>query len=196
MHSNSYNQPLAALQKLQAGNLRYRTQGPFHQADSLHRKGLLEGQHPFAAVLACSDSRVPPEIVFDQRLGDLFVIRSAGHVLDDTVLGSLEFALVQLRVPLVVVLGHENCGAVTAALSLEPVGSHLAHLLESIRPGLDQVRSSGGDAVAIAVEAHIRVTVASLKREALFAEHLKQGKLKIVGLHYNLGTGTLTAVAD
>ncbi len=196
MHPDSQNESLAALQKLCAGNLRYRTQGPFHRVDSLHRKGLLEGQHPFAAVLACSNSRVPPEIVFDQRLGDLFVIRNAGHVLDEAVLGSLEFALVQLRVPLVVVLGHENCGAVTAALSPESVGSHLARLLERIRPGLDRGCSSGGEAVALAVEAHIRATVASLKCEALFAEHLRQGKLKIVGLRYNLSAGTLTAVAD
>lgn len=117
--------PDAAWQRLMAGNLRFRTGRQRHPHEQLAwRESLVEGQHPFACVLACADSRVPPELVFDHGLGDVFTVRSAGEVLDDAVIGSLEYAVEHLGVRLIVVLGHESCGAVQAAVELVHGGGH------------------------------------------------------------------------
>jgi carbonic anhydrase len=151
-----------ALARLIEGNKRYadgQAQGP--RRDSARRAEQAEGQTPFAVILTCADSRVPPEIVFDQGIGDLFVVRVAGNTANnDVTLGSIEFAVSVLHCPLVVVLGHEKCGAVTAALDAavngQRPGRHLAALIDPIRPA---VQSGELDA---AVEENVRLQVAHL----------------------------------
>jgi carbonic anhydrase len=126
-----------AIQSLKAGNERFIT-GNLSNKDTYaeDRKVLCEGQHPFAVVLCCSDSRVAPEIIFDQRLGDLFVIRNAGNVVDEDVLGSVEYAVDHLETPLVVVLGHSSCGAVTATCQGSDLPGHILDLAKRIKPSI------------------------------------------------------------
>jgi carbonic anhydrase len=182
----------AALTLLRDGNERYRTKSHFHQIDEDRRQQLQAEQHPFAAILCCSDSRVPPEIVFDKRLGDLFIIRNAGNVVDDVALGSIEYAVMHLDVKLVVVLGHEKCGAVTATVKNVPAHGHLASIMSRIRPAVEKVKDCSGDIVAQAIDAHILEMLAALRREPELGERIAQQGLKVVGMRYNLDTGTLT----
>lgn len=128
-----------ALQALKAGNERFVT-GNLSNKDTYaeDRKALCAGQHPFAVVLCCSDSRVAPEIIFDQKLGDLFVIRNAGNIVDEEVLGSIEYAVEHLETPLVVVMGHSACGAVTATCQGGDLPGHILDLAKRIKPSLDQ----------------------------------------------------------
>ena len=125
--------PEAALERLKAGNARFVTdKAEKRVSDAKMRAELAKGQHPFAIILACADSRVPPEFLFDQGLGDLFVVRVAGNVTGEEVLGSIEYAVAHLHVPLVVVLGHEKCGAVKAALDqVEPEGNLASSYVKS-----------------------------------------------------------------
>jgi carbonic anhydrase len=127
-----------ALQSLKAGNERFVT-GNLLPKDTYaeDRKALCEGQHPFAVVLCCSDSRVAPEILFDQKLGDLFVIRNAGNVVDEDVLGSIEYAVEHLGTPLVVVMGHSCCGAVTATCQGDDLPGHILDLAKRIKPSIN-----------------------------------------------------------
>lgn len=187
-----------ALQRLLEGNDRF-------VEDRLHRvplgarlKEVAPAQAPFAAVLGCSDSRVPAEIVFDSSLGDLFVVRNAGHVLSPSVVGSLEFAVLQFRVPLILVLGHTRCGAVQAAITAradEPAPGSIAAVIEGVRPAVERVRSAQGNLLSHAVTAHIEDTVAALRAGPVFAPLLEEGKLKIVGARYDLDTGEAQLVA-
>ncbi|MCZ0904563.1 carbonic anhydrase, partial [Microcoleus sp. HI-ES] len=116
-----------------------------------------QGQHPFATILACSDSRVAPEIIFDQGLGDLFDIRVAGNFLDDVVLGNIEYAALELGVPLLVILGHERCGAVKAALDGKAVPGHISTLVAAIKPAGDSTKGQTGDAWDNAVRANVKM---------------------------------------
>ena len=127
-----------ALQALKAGNERFVT-GNLSNKDTYaeDRKRLCEGQHPFAVVLCCSDSRVVPEIIFDQKLGDLFVIRNAGNIVDEEVLGSIEYAVEHLGTPLVVVMGHAACGAVTATCQGGDLPGHILDLAKRIKPSIN-----------------------------------------------------------
>jgi len=189
-----------ALARLHAGNASFRA-GCFSNAvQSGCVEELLAGQHPFAAILCCSDSRVPPEILFDQSLGDLFVVRNAGHVLDDASLGSLEYAVEHLGVQLIAVLGHEKCGAVTATVAAEtahaaPVKDHIPSIMSLIRPALEKVRGQAGDPVANTIDTHIVETVNRLKAEPVMVEASSRTGLQVVGMRYNLGDGTVTPVA-
>ncbi|KOY56091.1 carbonic anhydrase [Streptomyces sp. XY332] len=184
--------PEAALRELSAGNVRWRT---FHEAhpDATRtvRQALVGGQHPFAVILGCVDSRVPPELVFDQGLGDLMTVRSAGEVLDDAVLGSIAFGVVELAIPLVVVLGHQSCGAVTAAVraaeGLEQLPGHLRYLAQQIRPAVD--RSLRREArVDAAVTENVRLVRSRLAAEPDLAARVTAGKLAVVGARYELTT--------
>lgn len=191
-----------ALARLHAGNESFRA-GCFSNAVHSGRvQELLAGQHPFAAVLCCSDSRVPPEILFDRSLGDLFVVRNAGHVLDDASLGSLEYAVEHLGVQLIVVLGHEKCGAVTATVAdaaetahKTRVKDHIPSIMSLIRPALEKVRGQAGDPVANTIDAHIVETVNRIKAEPVMEDGINHAGLQVVGMRYNLGDGTLTPVA-
>lgn len=198
----------AALERLLAGNARHVAGDSRHpHQDPRWCSSLAAGQHPVAAVVGCSDSRVPPELVFDQGFGDLFVIRSAGHTLGSSALASLEFALVNLRTPLVVVLAHSSCGAVTAAITGVRDGHHLPNLLARIADGIgDTIGDNIPDAiaadaetraqlVATAVRTHLCREVAYLRDEdPVVAPLHAAGSVGVVGLYEDLATGQAEVV--
>jgi carbonic anhydrase len=177
-----------ALQKLEEGNARFVAGAakPDWFAD------LSEAQHPFATILGCSDSRVPPEILFDQGLGDLFIVRVAGNVVGAGVLGSLGYALEHLHTPLFVVLGHEKCGAVQAALSAKFQGHReqrtIGELVDAIVPALEGIEA-GESAWDRAVEANVQYAVRQLAATPGGREAVKAGCIELVGAIYELATG-------
>lgn len=153
---------------------------------------LANGQHPFAVVVTCSDSRVPPELLFDQALGDLFVIRVAGNVLDSVSLGSVEYAVDHLHTPLVVVLGHENCGAVTATVEGGVPPGSIGAITFLIQPSVDKVRAMGIDGRELcekAADENIKATLEDLKRSPVLKHLMDCGKLTLVGAKYHLASG-------
>jgi carbonic anhydrase len=184
-----------AWSRLLAGNERFR-QGrgrPAPTRDELAR--LSDGQRPFATILGCSDSRVPPEWVFDAAPGELFVIRVAGNVFSPEVAGSLQYAGSHLRTPLFVVLGHEGCGAVAAALQTRDAGAHhlsrIKILIDSILPALSDVPPDGSpsDLLARGVESNVRWTMNQILSTPEGRARATEGKLKLVGAVYELATG-------
>lgn len=179
-----------ALARLKAGNRRYATHHLKHPDQSERRMHEVEKeQHPFAVILGCSDSRVPPEILFDQGLGDLFVVRVAGNVPDDEVIGSIEYAVEHLHTPLVVVLGHEQCGAVTAATH-PAEANHTRSFTEWLRPLVDAVRGQPGDLVHNAMCLSVTRIVQDLRAsEPVLKDAVEKGHVRIVGAHYELNTG-------
>ncbi|MFI8104546.1 carbonic anhydrase [Streptomyces sp. NPDC086023] len=182
--------PAEALRELAAGNRRWRANRQRHPHESpAVRRQLVFGQAPFAVVLACIDSRVPPELVFDQGLGDLMTVRSAGEVLDEAVLGSVAYGALELEVPLVLVLGHQSCGAVKAAVHADETGerlpAHIQYLADQIRPAID--RTQHGEArVDATVTAHVRLVRDRLRCEPDLAERIAAGRLAVVGARYEL----------
>jgi carbonic anhydrase len=190
--------PDSVLAELKTGNahhVRHQYQHP-HETVARQRE-LVAGQHPHAELLSCADSRVPPEIVFDQGLGDLFVVRVAGNVATDTEIGSLEYGAEHLHIPLLVVLGHESCGAVTAAVQGGKAEGHLAALLNLIKPAVEQSRGVSGDPVANAVRTNVQMVVQQLRSSTpILSELVAHGKLKIVGGVYSLETGEVTWLSD
>lgn len=189
--------PDAALQKLMDGNRRYIDQKRTFPDQSRSRIiEVAKGQNPFATILGCSDSRVAPEILFDQGLGDLFDIRVAGNFIDNVVLGNMEYAVLELGVPLLVVLGHERCGAVKAALDGKPVPGHIGSLVRAIKPAVYATIGQPGDAWDNAVRANVKMSVNNLKaRSPILAKAIKAGTLKVVGGRYDLDTGTVEIIA-
>jgi len=187
-----------ALAELKAGNehhARHQYHHP-HENEARQRE-LTSAQHPHAEILSCADSRVPPEIVFDQGLGDLFVVRVAGNVATDTEIGSLEYGAEHLGIPLLVVLGHEKCGAVTAAVNGGPPKGHIAALGDLIKPAVEKTRGLPGDPVANAVRSNVELVVKQLRSSTpLLSELVAHGKLKIVGGVYSLETGKVTWLPD
>jgi carbonic anhydrase len=167
--------------------------------DTSTRAQLAAGQDPFAAVVGCSDSRVPMEYALDAGYGDVFAIRTAGHTLGETVLGSIEFAVAELGVPLVLVLGHTSCGAVTAAQRTldtgETPGANVGALVERILPSVIASREVGGTTVNEAVAVHAQRTVERLRElSPVLSQAEASGKLKIVGAVYDLATGAVTVL--
>lgn len=195
----------AVLEELLAGNDRYAHDRPSHPHQGRRtRAALAVGQHPAAAILACSDSRVPPTLIFDQGLGDLFIVRNAGQVLSPDALASLEFAVLELDVPLIVVLGHQCCGAVRAAAATfggddVPEG-HLAQVLAPLAPSVAFAsRQAGGDDLEVLSElaglAHLRLTVKALRRAGpIIAGRVAEERLGVVGLRYEFSTGLTSRV--
>jgi carbonic anhydrase len=190
--------PDSVLAELKAGNehhARHQYQHP-HETAARQRE-LISGQHPHAEILSCSDSRVPPEIVFDQGLGDVFVVRVAGNVATDTEIGSLEYGAEHLHIPLLVVLGHESCGAVTAAVEGGEVEGHIASLVNLIKPAVEKSRGLPGDKVSNAVRANVTMVVDQLRASnPVLAKLVAEGKLKIVGGVYSLETGKVTWLSN
>ncbi|KUM72969.1 carbonic anhydrase [Streptomyces curacoi] len=184
--------PEEALRELAAGNRRWSTFRERHPDESpTVRQSLTSSQHPFAVVLGCIDSRVPPELVFDQGLGDLMTVRSAGEVLDEAVLGSVAYGVLELDIPLVLVLGHQSCGAVKAAVQADGTGgrlpAHIQYIADAIAPNID--RTKEGDArVDSTVDANVRAVRARLAAEPDLAAKVDAGKLAIVGARYDLTT--------
>lgn len=188
--------PDAALQKLLEGNQRFVQHQPQYPDQSAAR--LLEvaqAQHPFATILSCADSRVPAEIVFDQGIGDIFDVRIAGNIATPEALGSIEYAVTLLDSPLLMVLGHERCGAVTAAVKKEELLGDISTFVKAIKPAIDKVKDQPGDAVENGVVANVQYQIEQLKRSRLLTERLESGKLKIVGGRYDLDTGKVSIIA-
>jgi carbonic anhydrase len=188
----------SALAELKAGNehhVKHRYTHPHENAQRLSE--LASGQHPHAEILSCADSRVPPEIVFDQGLGDLFIVRVAGNVATDTEIGSLEYGAEHLHIPLLVVLGHESCGAVTAAVQPGEAEGHIKALVDLIKPAVEKSRGEPGDPVNNAVRANVQMVVQQLRASTpVLSELVAHGKLKIVGGIYSLQTGKVIWLMD
>jgi carbonic anhydrase len=171
---------------------------PSQSAQRLHE--VAKGQHPFAIILSCSDSRVPPEIVFDAGLGDLFVVRVAGNTAADAAIGSIEYAAEHLGAPLLVVMGHRRCGAVQAALaalnSSEPAPGHLDAFITPIIPAAKMAKQTGTDHVLdLAVQENVRRVVEQLTTsKPILAEMVHEHKLAIIGCVYDLDTGHVNIV--
>jgi len=182
-----------ALQTLLAGNARFVAGQSTHPDQSVDRRAALAGgQSPFAVVLTCSDSRVVPELYFDQGLGDLFVIRNAGNVLDDHVIGSMEYAVDHLHVPLIIVVGHEKCGAISAALAGGEIPGHIHSITDDLAPVIEQTKDLPGDKVDNVVRANAQRDVGILLHvEPIIKEAVTAHKLLIVPARYDLDTGKI-----
>ncbi len=185
-----------ALDRLKAGNARFvsgNARFPTGQKEVL--ADLAKDQQPYATVLGCSDSRVPPELVFDAAFGELFVIRVAGNVLGPSIMGTLQYAGAHLHTPLFIVLGHEGCGAVTAALASKFHGarhrSRIALLLEGIVPALDTLDPTlpPETLLSVAVEANVRWTVRKVLESPEGKARAAEGDMKLIGAVYDLHTG-------
>ena len=196
-HGTAALSPDKALAQLMEGNRRYAAVHPKHpHQNTARRKELIAGQHPFACILACADSRVSPEIVFDEGLGDLFVVRVAGNIVDDAVTGSLEYAVEHLGTPLILVMGHNSCGAVTAATGDGEPSTHIQSLVTAIAPAVAEAKQRQGDLVSNAIEANVRLVVRQLSTsEPILSKAIAGGKLKIAGGTYQLSTGLVKLLA-
>lgn len=179
-----------ALALLKEGNRRYIAHKEMHpDASPERRHELVKGQHPYAVIVGCADSRVPPELVFDAGFGDLFVIREAGNVVDSVVVGSVEYAVEHLGTKLVVVLGHEQCGAVTAAVKHTREG-HITSIVKAIEPAVAESKSQPGDPVHNCVVANARRAAAQLRAsKPILAKATHEGGLKVLAALYDLETG-------
>lgn len=187
--------PDAALQKLIEGNQRFTQHHPEYPDQSQARiLEVAQAQHPFATILSCADSRVPAEIIFDQGIGDIFDVRIAGNIATSEVIGSIEYAVVLLGTPVLMVLGHERCGAVTAAVKNQALPGEISSFVKAILPAIDQVKEQPGDAIDNAVLANVHYQIEQLKRSPLLTERLQSGELKIVGGRYDLDTGRVTII--
>ncbi len=186
--------PDSALVELKAGNDRYvKGQSTAFQTLTKERTASATKQKPFAIVVSCSDSRVPPEEVFDQGVSELFVIRTAGGVLDKAVLGSIEYAAEHLGVRLIVVLGHERCGAVTASVESGEAAGNIGYIVEQIKPAVESAQKLKGDLLNNAIHENMSLIQHQIATaEPVLKELTEKGELKIVGAYYDLDEGTVT----
>ena len=194
--------PRDAFDLLLAGNQRFVSGAPEHpNQDAARRAEIAPSQQPFAVLFGCSDSRLAAEIIFDRGLGDLFVVRTAGHVAGAEVLGSIEFGVGVLDAPLVVVLGHDSCGAVAAACSAlengRTPGGFVRDIVERVTPSVLAARAAGRDRAEEILAEHIEHTVdLLLERSRVLAERVAAGRLGVVGLSYRLADGSAQLVAS
>ncbi len=190
----------SAVQDLLQGNKRYvSNQCQTIKAGADFRAELSKGQHPEAVIVTCSDSRVSPEIVFNQDLGRVFVVRTAGNVVDSIALGSIEYAVEHLHTPLVVVMGHESCGAVTAAVnSGEHVHGNIGEIIKKILPAVKKAKASakpGEDIVQKSTIENVKLVASDIVSKSDVISHEKnEGKVRIIGAFYSLSKGTVETV--
>ncbi len=182
---------LTPLDRLMQGNQRYvNSTTVCHEDWTAKRTAVSAEQKPFAVIIACSDSRVPPEIVFDQALGDLFVVRIAGNVVDDFAVGSIEYGVNILGANLIVVLGHSNCGAVSAALYGKKFDNHIQEVITAIQPAIESIKGASGNLLEKATKANIVAVAKKLKTsKPLLSKLVEQGKVTIIGGYYELDSG-------
>ena len=191
--------PDAALELLHAGNRRY-VDGTTRRHDFISERSILTGgQNPYAAILGCADSRVAPEFAFDSARGDLFVVRMAGNFVSDEGLASLEYATSNLGTPLILVLGHEACGAVGSAIKSitkdEVLPGYLPGLVEALRPAVEEAQKENGDLLANTTTANIRLTMEKIGRSsAIIAALVERKRVRIAGGIYRLDTGRVDFV--
>jgi len=185
----------AALAKLKEGNARFSSskvsQG---KPTAAKRAETAQAQHPFAIVLGCADSRTAPEIVFDQNIGDLFVVRTAGNLVDEHALGSIEYAVDHLGVRLIVVLGHTRCGAVTAALASDTAPGHVQSLVRDIQPAVKAAKGKDGNVTDLTAAENARLMAAKIRNEASLGEFAKE--VRIISGVYDLDTGKVEWAKD
>jgi carbonic anhydrase len=180
--------PDKILSDLLAGNQRHMAGRLSHPNQSAARRAeVAKGQHPVAAVLSCSDSRVPPELVFDRGLGDLFVVRVAGNIADNADLGSLEYAAEHLDIHLAIVLGHKRCGAVDAAVKGGEAPGKIKSLVDAILPAVSAAKGMPGDLLDNAIRMNATQVAARLRTEPMLAH-----KVRVVAAYYDLDTGKIT----
>lgn len=189
--------PQEALGRLIDGNKRFANNASIHpnRCDET-KNALLKQQKPFVAVLSCSDSRVPIEIIFDAGLGDIFAVRTAGHVLSREVLGSLEYAIKSLGVKLIMILGHENCGAIGTAIetyqnkSYSELSENLQSIMNHIYPAIEKIQCENDDFLNSAVKSNIHYQLEDLiKKDDYIANKVQKGEIALVGAMYSLTTG-------
>ncbi|MEV4117913.1 carbonic anhydrase [Micromonospora sp. NPDC049645] len=199
--ASALREPTQAYAELLAGNQRFVGGAPRHpNQDAGHRAAVADGQHPFAVIVGCSDSRLAAEIIFDRGLGDLFVVRTAGHTTGPEVLGSVEYAVTVLGTPLVVVLGHDSCGAVQAAREAAATGTapsgHLGAVVDAVLPSLRRAEAEGVHDIDGIVDVHIAQTVETLLGQSpVLAEEVERGRCAVVGVSYRLAAGAVRPVA-
>ena len=187
--------PAAAWQRLREGNARFVAGESMHpNQDASRRQSVAGGQNPFAVIFGCSDSRLAAEIIFDLGLGDAFVVRTAGQVIDDAVLGSIEYSVANLGTPLIMVLGHDSCGAVTAAHSVAGSGQmprgFQRDLIERIMPSVLETQRLGHQDVNAAVVEHTKQTASRLMEQSrVIADAVSNGEVAVVGVFYHLEDG-------
>ncbi|QZH76752.1 MAG: carbonic anhydrase [Erythrobacter sp.] len=188
--------PDQALDLLREGNAAFLRGEQTRVLTSAQRRlDLATGQNPFAAYVSCSDSRVPPELLFGRGLGELFIIRNAGNTVDTVALGSIEYAVAVLQVPLVVVMGHQSCGAVKAATDVvndnATFPGQIGRMIEPIIPAVLAARSEDGDFLDNSVRANVRRVVRQLREQTdpIMMEPQRSGRLKVVGAYYGLNDG-------
>ncbi len=192
--------PAAALSELKQGNQRFVDAKMLHPDQNPQaRQRLSATQKPFAVLLSCSDSRLPPEVIFDQGLGDLFVVRVAGNIIDRFGMGSIEYAVAALGAPLVMVLGHQKCGAVKATLdSLQPPRTpppgDIAALVDAIAPAVGVASARPGDLLDNSIRANAELSRDAIKRSPQLKKSLDTGALQVVAAYYSLDTGLVTVI--
>lgn len=183
-----------AIQLLIKGNDRFTSgkQANKDISDNRKEKLVTDGQNPFAVVVSCSDSRLPPELLFDQALGDLFVIRLAGNIVDPVAIGSVEYGVGVLGSPLLVVLGHEKCGAVKATVDGGEVPGSIGSIIAKIQPSADKARATGAtgnDLYELATDENIKAVIADLQNSSIVKSLVDDGKLIVIGAKYHMHTG-------
>lgn len=191
--------PHAALARLMEGNARYVANAPQVKDFSAGRAARAQAQYPFVGLVSCSDSRVAPELAFDQGPGEVFVVRLAGNFVNDDGLASLEYGVKVLGIPLLMVLGHSNCGAVDAAIKVVKdrieLPGHLPQLINAIKPAVEASAGQPGNALDNAIVANVRLNVKRLiEAKPILAEAVAAGKVKVVGAVYDIGTGKVSMV--
>lgn len=180
--------PDRALKKLIEGNQRFSKGDSLQLEDTIkRRKETISNQEPFAAILGCSDSRVAPEIIFDQGIGDLFIVRVAGNVVGPVELDSIEYSAVYLHSSIIVVLGHQNCGAVKAIL--QGKRKDIEAVAELIDPAIEKTKNQKGDRLENIVKANVKMMVEQLKKSEALSKLIESKKLAIRGGYYNFQTG-------
>nr|WP_261663396.1 carbonic anhydrase [Deinococcus sp. Marseille-Q6407] len=203
LRPNRVSTPEEAIQALEDGNTRFFSgQARRPEVSANERRAQIIGQTPFAAVLACSDSRVPVELVFDQGLGDLFVVRVAGNVVGEAGLGTLEYAIAHLKVQLILVLGHEGCGAVTAAMlpqqDIDQEPEHLRRLISQIQPSVRDLPPIRDQKARMreAVISNVRSQVQQLRQNPLVSEAEASGRIRVIGGYYEIGSGAVDLLTE
>lgn len=193
--------PRQAWQAISAGNSRFVSGEPAHpRQDADHRANMVGDQKPFAALFGCADSRLAAEIIFDVGLGDLFVVRNAGQVIAETILGSLEYAVEVLEVPLILVLGHDQCGAIKATMDstagkLKAEGAFIHNLVSRITETVEQAQAHGVTGIDEITVLHVKDTINELiARSDLIRNRIESGKLAVVGAKYELSLGAVTPI--
>ncbi|GAA4470854.1 carbonic anhydrase [Rhodococcus olei] len=189
--------PISAWKALKQGNERFAGDQSLHSSQGIDRATLVNAQHPTTVLFGCSDSRVAAEIIFDQGLGDMFVVRTAGHTIDSSVLGSIEYAVDILNVPLIVVLGHDSCNAVAATLTAldkgEVPGGFIRSIVERVTPSILMGRNEGLHTVDELESRHVVETgLLLMDRSRIIADKVENGTCAIVGVTYTLADGGIT----